>query len=49
MAKTKESDPQQVQQPEVKVTKSVKATTLGSVGSTVYKPIPHFRGGCKKC
>lgn len=49
MEKTKESKPQQVQQPDVKITKTVKATTMGSVGSTVYKPIPHFRSGCKKC
>lgn len=51
MAKTKQSDPQTIEQPkpEVKVTKAVKATTLGSVGASVYKPIPHFKGGCKNC
>lgn len=51
MAKTKQSEPQTVEQPkpEVKVTKAIKATTLGSVGASVYKPIPRFNSGCKNC
>lgn len=51
MAKTKQSEPQTIEQPkpEVKVTKAVKATTLGSVGASKYKPIPRFNSGCKNC
>lgn len=51
MAKTKQSEPQTVEQstPNVGVTKSVKATTLGSVGASKYKPLPRFNSGCKKC
>lgn len=49
MAKTKQTEPQQVQQQDVKTGKAVNATTLGSVGFGKYKPIPHFRNGCKNC
>lgn len=49
MAKTKQTEPQQVQQQDAKTGKAVKATTLGSVGFGKYKPIPRFRSGCTKC
>lgn len=49
MAKTKESEPQQAQASDGKVTKAVKASTIGAVGFGKYKPIPHFRSGCTKC
>lgn len=49
MAKTKQTEQEQTQQPDVKVTKAVKATTLGSIGFGKYKPIPRFRSGCTKC